>query len=98
MAVDSLNAYLDLALAIGAVVVLVGGLFRWLNRSLEKRIVAEIKDATYQIQPNANGGRSLSDLHKKFDGLTQDVEIIKAAVIQLEDDVEQLEQDVEELK
>jgi uncharacterized protein YoxC len=98
MVIDSLNAYLDLALAIGAVVVLVGGLFRWLNRSLEKRIVAEIKQATYQIQPNANGGRSLSDLHKKFDGLTQDVDLIKAAVIQLEDDVDQLEQDVEELK
>lgn len=58
----------------------------------------KIKDATYQIQPGTNGGWSLSDLHKKIDTVTCDVDLIKSAVLQLEDDMEQLEHDVEELK
>jgi len=58
----------------------------------------KIKDATYQIQPNTNGGKSLTDLHKKVDSVYVDVSLIKSAVLQLEDDVEKLEQDVEELK
>jgi hypothetical protein len=58
----------------------------------------KIQDATYQIQPNTNGGKSLTDLHKKVDSVCIDVSLIKSAVIQLEDDIEQLEQDVEELK
>ena len=58
----------------------------------------KIKDATYQIQPGTNGGKSLTDLHKKVDSVCLDVAMIKSAVIQLEDDMEQLEHDVEELK
>jgi hypothetical protein len=58
----------------------------------------KINDATYQIQPNTNGGKSLTDLHKKVDSVCLDVTMIKSAVIQLEDDIEQLEHDVEELK
>ena len=61
-------------------------------------ISVKIKDATYQIQPDTNGGWSMTDLHKKVDGLTSDVDLIKTAVLQLEDDMEQLEQDVEDLK
>ena len=61
-------------------------------------ISVKIKDATYQIQPGTNGGKSLSDLHKKIDTLTCDVDLIKSAVLQLEDDMEQLEHDVEDLK
>jgi len=61
-------------------------------------INTKIKAATYQIQPNSNGGRSLTDLHKKIDKMSLDVELVKSAVLQLEEDVEQLEADVEELK
>jgi hypothetical protein len=61
-------------------------------------ISVKIRDATHQIQPGTNGGWSMTDLHKKVDGLTSDVDLIKTAVLQLEDDMEQLEQDVEELK
>ena len=61
-------------------------------------INTKIKAATYQIQPNSNGGKSLSDLHKKVDHLVLDVELVKSAVLQLEEDVEQLEHDVEDLK
>lgn len=69
--------------------ILMGALGWWIN--------TKIKAATYQIQPNSNGGRSLTDLHKKVDGLVTDVDLIKSAVLQLEDDVEKLEHDVEGL-
>ena len=70
--------------------ILLGALGWWIN--------TKIKAATYQIQPNTNGGKSLADLHKKIDRLSTDVDLIKSAVLQLEEDVEQLEQDVEELR
>lgn len=69
---------------------LLGALGWWIN--------TKIKIATLQIQPSANGGKSLPDLHKKVDRLVVDVDLVKSAVLQLEDDMEQLEQDVEELK
>ena len=69
--------------------ILLGALGWWIN--------TKIKAATYQIQPNSNGGKSLTDLHKKVDGLVTDVDLIKSAVLQLEDDVEKLEHDVEGL-
>jgi|DEB0MinimDraft_6_1074348.scaffolds.fasta_scaffold09907_2 outer membrane murein-binding lipoprotein Lpp len=69
--------------------ILLGALGWWIN--------TKIKVATYQIQPTANGGKSLADLHVKVDRLVLDVELVKSAVVQLEDDVEQLEHDVEGL-
>lgn len=62
--------------------ILLGSLGWWIN--------TKIKEATYQIQPNTNGGKSLSDLHSKIDSLADDVKILKKSVIQLEDDMEDL--------
>lgn len=70
--------------------ILLGALGWWIN--------TKIKAATYQIQPNSNGGKSLADLHKKVDRLSTDVDLIKSAVLQLEDDVAHLEHEVEDLK
>ena len=70
--------------------ILLGALGWWINQ--------RIKAATYQIQPGTNGGKSLSDLHKKIDRLSDDVDLIKSAVLQLEEDVEHLEHEVEDLK
>lgn len=53
-------------------------------------IKQKIREFTYQIQPTANGGKSLADLHKKVDALTDDVSMLKKAVLQLESDVEEL--------
>lgn len=69
--------------------ILLGALGWWIS--------VKIKAATYQIQPNFNGGKSLSDLHRKVDALGTDLDLIKSAVLQLEDDVEKLEHDVEGL-
>ena len=90
MNLSNANAWLDLVLATAAVVAVVLGVLRWVNRAFEKRIVEEIRAATYQIQPNSNGGKSLVDLHKKVDHLADEVLILKRAVIQIEDDIEDM--------
>lgn len=90
MTAESINQWFDLFLAVAAAVVVVGGLFRWLNRKLEARIIQEIHESTRQVRTNANGGQSLNDLHAKVDGLCSDVALLKNAVVRLEDDVEGL--------
>lgn len=50
----------------------------------------KIREFTYQIQPTANGGKSLADLHKKVDNICDDISMLKRAVIQIEDDIEEL--------
>ena len=67
---------------LGIVSVLLAALGWWIKN--------KIREYTYQIQPGANGGRSLSDLHKKVDSLVDDVSLLKRAVVQLEDDIEEL--------
>ena len=62
--------------------ILLASLGWWINQ--------KIKEATYQIQPNSNGGKSLTDLHIKFDAIAKDVKALKESVIQLEDDVEEM--------
>ena len=62
--------------------VLLGSLGWWINQ--------KIKEATYQIQPNTNGGKSLSDLHSKVDSLADDVRMLKRSVVNLEDEMEDL--------
>lgn len=62
--------------------ILLGSLGWWIN--------TKIKEATYQIQPNTNGGKSLSDLHSKVDSLADDVRMLKRSVVNLEDEMEDL--------
>jgi hypothetical protein len=89
---------IQIFLGVAAAIVVVGGFMRWADRKLEGRIVKEIKDSTYQIQPGTNGGASLSDLHSKIDCLLKDVGMLKSAVLRLENEVASLEDDVEELR
>lgn len=95
MSVEAAKAWLDLVLAVSAVILVVVGALRWGNRRLENKIISELRDATRQIQPNTNGGKSLADLHGKIDGLCRDVEALRIAVLTLEDDVAAIEQDLE---
>ena len=89
---------LQIIIAISSIIVVVVGFLRWANRKLGDRIIEEIKEATYQIQPKANGGLSLRDLHKKVDGIASDVGVLKTAVLRLESDVKVLESDIEEMR
>ena len=62
--------------------ILLASLGWWINQ--------KIKEATYQIQPNTNGGRSLSDLHHKVDSVIDEVKMLKSSVVNLEDEMEDL--------
>jgi hypothetical protein len=88
----------QLFLAVAAAIVVVVGFLRWADNKLESRIVKEIRESTHQIQPGTNGGASLTDLHKKVDGLVKDVGLLKTSVLRLEGEVRLLEEDVEDLR
>ena len=89
---------LQVFLAMSAAIGVVAGFMRWADRKLEARIVKEIKESTYQIQPTSNGGASLKDLHNKVDAIRMDVGVLKTAVLRLETEVRTLEEDVEDLR
>jgi hypothetical protein len=71
---DPITSWLEFAIAIIAFVSAVGGVIIAANRVQEKRIKKLITETTLAIQPGANGGRSLNDLHLKFDGLNKKIE------------------------
>lgn len=56
-----------LVLAIGGVVSLIAGVVVKVNRGFEHRVSDLIKEATRPIQPESNGGLSMTDLHAKVD-------------------------------
>lgn len=97
--VENASAYLELFLAFSGVVAALAAFVRWGQKGLEKKILAEIEQATHQIQPHANGGKSLSDLHHKLDRFMdyqmavnekreKDIYLLKTAVVDLENETE----------
>jgi hypothetical protein len=90
MTVLELQMWIGLFLSLAAAVAVVYGLLRWFDNKLESRIVKEIRAATHQIQPGTNGGASLTDLHTKVDRICSELKLLKTAVINLEDEVEEL--------
>ena len=78
------NEIASLVLAVLTITgILLTALGWWINQ--------KIKAATYQIQPTSNGGKSLSDLHRKVDSVITDVALLKSAVLQIENDIEELQ-------
>jgi hypothetical protein len=65
-----------------AVLALVGALFRFL---VLLPLKAFIKEQTYPIQPNANGGRSLPDVALGIEAIKLRLDSIERRVIKLED-------------
>lgn len=98
MTVLELQMWIGLFLSIAAAIGVVYALLRWFDRKLESRIVKEIRASTHQIQPGTNGGSSLQDLHSKIDVISTNVSLLKASVLQLEDDVSHIEEDLEDLQ
>lgn len=98
MGTEVISQYLELFLAFCGVVAALAAFVRWGQKGLEKKISEQIKDATSQIQRNANGGQSLKDLHDKVDCLVEnqalikrDVDLLKVAVVKLKNDAEGIE-------
>lgn len=83
---EPLTNWLLFFLAISGVITLVA---RWIVKGAKARekhaneqreeLVQLIKETTKQIQPNANGGKSLSDLHAKVDEVKREYERAKEA-------------------
>lgn len=92
---DDYQAAFDLIIAIAAVIAIVVSTVKFLDRSLEKKIIKEIREATTQIQPNANGGKSLTDLHKKVDALADAVCELKNGHEKLEHELRKVEEEME---
>lgn len=90
MSPADVSVYINLFLGGAAVITVVVGFLRWANRKLEARIVEEIKQATLEIQPGANG-RSLNELHTKVDRLIGEMAVLKSAVLTLEEEVEAMQ-------
>ena len=90
MSPADVSVYINLFLGGAAVITVVVGFLRWANRKLEARIVEEIKQATLEIQPGANG-RSLNELHNKVDRLMTEMTVLKSAVLTLEEEVEAMQ-------
>lgn len=88
-----ITAWFALFIAIGTTVSLITAALVWSNRRFEKRVTGLITETTKQIQPNSNGGKSLSDLHKKFDAMDEKVDRLERHydhVLAVEEDARQL--------
>lgn len=83
----------DWAVILGLVTGLLAGLLYLIRSEVNRsftRLADTVRDHTKEIQPDANGGKSLADLHKKVDGISTDVQLLKSAVCQIEDEIEEL--------
>jgi hypothetical protein len=67
--VTEIHDWLDILLAVVAVLTVFITLSRWTSHRLEKKIIATIVLSTKQIKTDTNGGQSLNDVNKKVDAL-----------------------------
>lgn len=76
MDIQVTSDYLQLVLAVFAVIAAIYGFVRFSLKSLEAKII----EVTKPIQPDQNGGLSMTDLHKKVDHLIDRVSKIETRV------------------
>lgn len=74
---DQVTQWGELFLVIAGVLSTLYAFLRFSNRQLEGKIIEEIKNATRQIHPESNGGRSLNDLHHKIDEVRERVTAVE---------------------
>ena len=77
---DPLSEWATICGAVIAVVAAVAALLRFMNHRQSKQIYHEIQKATYQIQPDSNGGLSLPDVARQVNDVANDVAEIKGQV------------------
>jgi len=97
--IDIVRGLAETVLAVAAVGALIYRGVRNGQARMEQNIIKELRHTTAEIQPNKNGGKSLADANKKLDDfgmelrefkaeVRADIQLIKSAVLQLEDDVD----------
>lgn len=80
----------DGAIVVGFLVAVAGALVaigRWM---IVKPLVRLIDERTRQIQPDTNGGRSLSDLHAKMDVLGVRLSRVERELLRIDEELEDL--------
>jgi hypothetical protein len=87
---DWVNAVRDLAIILGFLVALCGAIIavgRWL---IVKPMIRLIDERTRQIQPDANGGKSLSDLHLKLDDMAIRMSRVERELLRIDEELEDI--------
>lgn len=90
---DWINAVQDSAVVLAFLVALAGALMaigRWL---IVRPLVRLIDERTKQIQPEANGGKSLSDLHAKVDGLSVRLSRVEREMLRIDEELDEIVSD-----
>jgi hypothetical protein len=75
MQLDELHEYLDIALAVAAVLSILIAVSRVANRKLEKKMVETILSSTQQIRTDSNGGQSLNDVNRRVTELDEKLDL-----------------------
>ena len=87
---DVATNWLEFAIAVLSLLLVIAAVVTAANRVQEKKIKAMIAEATYPIQNHANGGRSLPDIAQNVDVLMRnqiDVQRTQAALVQGQHDL-----------
>jgi len=87
---DWINALRDAGIVLGVMVAFVTAVIAVGKILVLKPLERLIEDKTRSIQPDTNGGRSLSDVHIKLDVLGHRVERIEAELIRIDEEIEDL--------
>lgn len=80
---DPLNEAAAVATLLGGVAIVISGLLtfvRWSNSRLGERITEEIRSATHQISPTANGGLSLADVARRSEAMERELHAIRGQI------------------
>lgn len=80
MNAEAIRFWLELFLAAAAAAVIVMRVSSWSQRKFEDRVIDVVKESTRQIQPNANGGLSLSDVAKGVKEIRENQIVIAARI------------------
>lgn len=76
----------DWGVGLGLVAALLAGLLYLIRAEVlrsHKKLIDEVQERTRQIQPHSNGGKSLTDLHKKVDafGVALSTHVIESEAV-----------------
>jgi hypothetical protein len=90
---DWVKAVQDSAVVLGFLIALIGGLVAVGRVMIVKPLKRLIEESTRQIQPEANGGKSLADLHVKVDGLGTRLSRVERELLRIDEELDEIVSD-----
>jgi len=85
---DWISVVRDAAIVIGFLIAIAGAVVAVGRVIIVKPIIRLIDERTKQIQPEANGGKSLSDLHDKMDSLSTRLSRVERELLRIDEELE----------